>query len=277
MALRQLWDRSKTWSTRKQIAAGIGISIVVLGGIGAITPSNNKTTTTVAVTTTAGATTTTPSTTSSSSTSSTTNTTLAASTTTSAATAPTSTGAPSATTSPVPAPTQAPTPAPPAGLIVVSGDETKVLGSAPTGPCTARTAANGQLLPDPACTPGAVAARVTQDNITATICASGYTATVRPSTTITNPLKQRTAAAYGLTYQPDVQEYDHVVPLELGGANDTRNLWTEPATSPTQKSTTNLKDFVEGKLHDLVCAGRIALADAQRRIATDWTTALAGL
>ena len=145
------------------------------------------------------------------------------------------------------------------------------------GPCAIRSAANGQALPDPSCTPGVAAARVTQDSIGQTICKAGYTATIRPAASITNPLKQETAAAYGLAYQPSVQEYDHLIPLELGGANDVRNLWTEPPSSPSQTTVNNAKDAVENQLRTLVCAGRVALVDAQRRIATDWTTALAGL
>jgi hypothetical protein len=73
------------------------------------------------------------------------------------------------------------------------------------------------------------------------------------------------ALEYGVT---GTFELDHLVPLELGGASDTRNLWAEPGTVP------NEKDPVEGRLHRAVCAGVITLADAQHRIATDWTTAL---
>ena len=64
-------------------------------------------------------------------------------------------------------------------------------------------------------------------------------------------------------------EYDHLVPLELGGdPNDPRNLWIEPGASP------NPKDGVESRLHELVCEGRVPLAAAQEAITTDWTTAL---
>jgi hypothetical protein len=60
-------------------------------------------------------------------------------------------------------------------------------------------------------------------------------------------------------------EYDHLVPLELGGAeNDPRNLWPEPGASP------NPKDELEHRLHSLVCAGELSLAAAQREIASDW-------
>jgi hypothetical protein len=160
-------------------------------------------------------------------------------------------------------------------LISVFGDERKVLSTDQLrGPCSIHIAANGAALPDPACTPGAISSRVTQANINQTICASGYTSSVRPSTSVTNPLKVRTAQIYGLSYNPKVQEYDHLIPLELGGANDVRNLWVEPADSTRQTTTTNKKDSIENKLKSDVCAGRITLVDAQTRIAMDWTTAL---
>lgn len=62
-------------------------------------------------------------------------------------------------------------------------------------------------------------------------------------------------------------EYDHFVPLELGGAtNDPRNLWPEPGASP------NLKDAVEGQLNRKVCDRRMTLAQAQRAIVANWTS-----
>lgn len=63
---------------------------------------------------------------------------------------------------------------------------------------------------------------------------------------------------------------DHLIPLELGGANAVTNLWPEP------RSEARRKDRVEAKLHAAVCGHRLALRIAQRRIAADWRTALAG-
>jgi hypothetical protein len=158
-------------------------------------------------------------------------------------------------------------------LLVVRGDTRKVVNLRETpGACGYRHAANGQLLPDPYCTPGVVAARVTQGNIKRTICRSGYTDTVRPA----SMTALRTAMGYA--YQIDVDprvEFDHLVPLSLGGANDPRNLWPELPTSADQKTAVNGKDAVEASLRARVCAGKMTLADAQVRIATDWTTALA--
>jgi hypothetical protein len=134
------------------------------------------------------------------------------------------------------------------------------------GRCHARTAGGGKPLPDPSCTPGAIDPAVTQANIAHTICRSGYTATIRPPASDTGRWKIRTYVFYGLD-TGSRGEYDHLVPLELGGANATSNLWIEPGSIP------NSKDTVENRLHEKVCAGEISLRAAQRAIATDWTTA----
>jgi len=60
--------------------------------------------------------------------------------------------------------------------------------------CQAR---DGNQMPDPVCTPGATNPAVTQATISTTICTSGWTATIRPSTTITNKIKKEAIAAYG--------------------------------------------------------------------------------
>lgn len=126
---------------------------------------------------------------------------------------------------------------------------------------------DGQPLPDPHCTPGAVNPAVRQDTIKDTICQAGWTKTVRPPTSKTNSMKAASARSYNLT-PGDKGEYDHLVSLELGGApDDPRNLWVEPGTIP------NPKDAVENKLHAAVCAGLIQLAPAQQAIAANWVTA----
>lgn len=119
--------------------------------------------------------------------------------------------------------------------------------------------------PDPRCTPGALNPEVTQATIDSTICVRGWTANVRPPEAVTGPEKEASMAAYGDTGSPAGYEYDHLVALELGGAvNDPRNLWPEPGASP------NPKDAVEEELNHKVCDGEMALARAQRAIATDW-------
>jgi hypothetical protein len=106
---------------------------------------------------------------------------------------------------------------------------------------------------------------VRQSNIDATICRSGYTRTVRPPESITYREKRASMAAYADGTSTSEYEYDHLVPLELGGApNDPRNLWPEPGTTP------NPKDSLEDRLHRLVCAHSLSLSTAQRLIARDW-------
>jgi hypothetical protein len=106
---------------------------------------------------------------------------------------------------------------------------------------------------------------VTQGDSGRTICVSGYTRTVRPPESITEREKEASLASYGDAGPLHDYEYDHLVPLELGGAtNDPRNLWPEPGGSP------NPKDDLEGRLREMVCAGTLRLATAQREIARDW-------
>ncbi len=108
---------------------------------------------------------------------------------------------------------------------------------------------------------------MTQADIRSTICRDGYTDTVRPPESVSEPEKEASLAAYGDTGPPHDFEYDHLVPLELGGApNDPRDLWPEPGQTP------NPKDALELRLRELVCAGDMALAAAQREIAQNWVT-----
>lgn len=119
--------------------------------------------------------------------------------------------------------------------------------------------------PDPRCTPGSLNRLVSQATVGRTICRAGWTSTVRPPVSVTEPEKRASMAAYGDHGPTGGYEYDHLVPLELGGAtNDSRNLWPEPGASP------NPKDEVEDELNGEVCDGRMTLARAQLAIATDW-------
>lgn len=146
---------------------------------------------------------------------------------------------------------------------VVTNDETLSKGQ-----CVARNGGNpAQVLPDPVCTPGAIDPAVTQQNIKSTICATGYTGKVRPPLSVTSPVKGALMSAYGIKASFSGYELDHLVPLELGGANSISNLWPEIGGSP------NPKDTVENRLRREVCAGTLPLAQAQSAIAADWLTA----
>jgi hypothetical protein len=124
------------------------------------------------------------------------------------------------------------------------------------------------LRPDPAVTPGAVnpAASVV------VVCVPGYTS--QPGVRHVSPaMKRRAFAAYGLDPRgPGAPfEVDHLISLELGGANDPANLW--PQSYVTKGLNAHLKDALENRLHALVCAGKLPLPIAQHEIATDWPSA----
>jgi hypothetical protein len=126
-------------------------------------------------------------------------------------------------------------------------------------------------LPDANCTPGAIDTTVTQNNIDTTICVSGYTQTVRPSTSWTNPRKIQSIKDYGYTdMNTSDYEYDHLISLELGGApKDTKNLWPEPYYGLYNSHD---KDGFENYLHRQVCSGAMTLAEAQNEISTNWVS-----
>jgi hypothetical protein len=132
----------------------------------------------------------------------------------------------------------------------------------------------GDPLPDLHCTPGALNPQVTQSTIGSTICRTGYSSSIRPPESITEPEKRASAAAYTYTGSFSTGEYDHLVSLELGGdPNDVANLWVEPNDRLNATSTYNSKDTLENKLHSLVCAGQLSLATAQSAIASNWVNA----
>lgn len=127
--------------------------------------------------------------------------------------------------------------------------------------------------PDPKCTPGALNPAVTQATIDQTICSPGWAAKVRPAEDITEPEKRASMTAYGLHGSARPYEYDHLVPLELGGApNDPRNLWPEPNYPGVSSSSFHLnpKDYVEDTLNTQVCEHKISLAQAQIINARHW-------
>ena len=133
----------------------------------------------------------------------------------------------------------------------------------------AAPAAAGDL-PNQALTPGAIDPSVTQDNINTTICVSGYTKTVRPSSYKTGKMKLVSMKQYGYTDSPSNYEYDHLCPLAAGGCPDcTSNLFPEPYNS-TSGYGARVKDKLENALHKKICNGDITLKDAQDCIMQNW-------
>lgn len=159
------------------------------------------------------------------------------------------------------------------GLAYSHASTTTVQPQPPSGSCHAR--GSGLFVePDPHCTPGALDPAVTQATIGSTICRAGWTASVRPAESITEPEKFASMRSYGIDARASSYEYDHLVPLELGGAvNDPRNLWPEPDYQVHSGDYLNPKDHLELALKRLVCAGQMALTRAQLLIAHEWVAA----
>lgn len=119
-------------------------------------------------------------------------------------------------------------------------------------------------LPDKNCTPGSVFAKVTAKEI----CVSGYAGKARD---VSLETKKKIYADYAIVFpQPaGTYELDHLIPLELGGDNETTNLWPESDSVPGFHE----KDLVENYLHYKVCAGLMELKTAQQLISNDWVSA----
>jgi hypothetical protein len=116
------------------------------------------------------------------------------------------------------------------------------------------------IAPDPQLTPGAV---MTED--AATVCQPGYARSVRHTS---GRLKSEVYRAYGIDPRGGHYEVDHLVSLELGGADVRENLW--PQSYDTQPWNAAVKDRLENDLHARICAGILPLVQAQREIAADW-------
>jgi hypothetical protein len=113
---------------------------------------------------------------------------------------------------------------------------------------------------------------VRQETIQQTICVSGYTASVRPSTTYTNRVKAKLLRETGRSPTAAADyELDHRLPLALGGhPRNLKNLELQPWEG---EDGAKRKDRLERRLQRLVCAGSEPLANAQRAIYQDWKDA----
>lgn len=104
------------------------------------------------------------------------------------------------------------------------------------------------------------------------VCTPGYARSVRH---VDGWTRAEVLQRYGMAmpgsreaYAADGIVVDHLVPLELGGSNDVRNLW--PQTGHRNGLGARSKDRLERRLHALVCAGEVPITQAQHDIAADW-------
>ncbi len=119
-----------------------------------------------------------------------------------------------------------------------------------------------RFLPDRLLTPG-IALTASRRRI----CRPGYASSVRD---VPESERREVYERYGERDVPYANEVDHLVSLELGGANALRNLWPEPYRG---RWNARVKDVLENRLHELVCSGRLGLRRAQRLEARDWIAA----
>lgn len=124
-------------------------------------------------------------------------------------------------------------------------------------------------LPDATKTPG----KATYDTA-AKVCSRPSTKDVR---NVPDSVKNDVYANYevakcqGYCSGPQGCEIDHLISLELGGANTEDNLWPQPYDGEWNAHD---KDRLENKLHSLVCKEKsLTLKEAQNAIKTNWIEA----
>lgn len=110
---------------------------------------------------------------------------------------------------------------------------------------------------------------VTPATIHKTICVRGYSDTVRPSTSYTNPVKFRLMRQAGLQVSDKADwALDHRIPIALGGhPRSLENLRL------LTKHDNSRKSRIEVKLLCYVCTGQMSLGQAQQEIWLDWEVA----
>ncbi|MDQ6809838.1 MAG: HNH endonuclease [Verrucomicrobiota bacterium] len=108
------------------------------------------------------------------------------------------------------------------------------------------------MLPDPKLTPGRIAASSAEsrDGVTAAMTAEVFKR-------YRIPVDRR--GAYKI---------DHLIPKELGGADEIENLW--PQKIQARPYTARRKQVLTHTLRELVANGKLTLADAQAEIREDW-------
>ena len=124
--------------------------------------------------------------------------------------------------------------------------------------------AESPIVPDPAKTPGEVLTTDAEQ-----ICQPGYSKKTR---NVPQEVKEQAYKNYGIyNRKPNEYEVDHLISLELGGANTIKNLW--PESFITQPLNAHVKDELENKLHALICSHQLSVEQAQQAIAHDWIAA----
>lgn len=136
------------------------------------------------------------------------------------------------------------------------------------------TIRNGYPEPDARCTPGGVTPGITAETLRDPAWRTKCIRNCQSS----EQQKHVAYAWYGLPRPENNQgasqvcELDHLVPLELGGADGLGNIWPEcgPDDVTLRERYFKQKDIVENYLAAKVKRGEMDLGAAQKGIATDW-------
>lgn len=144
----------------------------------------------------------------------------------------------------------------------------------PDGSCST-TLRNGYPVPDSRCTPGGIDPGVTVAVLRNPAWRTGCIRNCETS----EAEKHVTYRWYDIRTprrnygDSQVCELDHLVPLELGGADGLGNIWPEcgPSGVTLDDRYFKIKDRVENYLAYEVKSGKMSLDAAQRGIASDWT------
>lgn len=142
------------------------------------------------------------------------------------------------------------------------------------GSCRVRLK-GGSPVPDPRCTPGGI-----NPSISADVLRDPRWRTRAVRNCDSSEAQKHIAYRWYDIQKPRINsnqnqvcELDHLVPLELGGADGMGNIWPQcgPDAVTLKERYFKQKDRVENYLADQVKSGRMDLGSAQRGIASDWT------
>jgi hypothetical protein len=148
----------------------------------------------------------------------------------------------------------------------VDSRATTSLGTVKTGgPCATGRAPNGYPLPDSSCTPGAF-----NPTVPANVFGAREFSTKCLRDCLTGSGEKKTMYSAYHVSQNSSCELDHLVPLEMGGADSLDNIWPQCGKAPNGKNYKEIKDVVETYLAIQVLMG-MDIDMARKGIASDWT------
>ena len=89
---------------------------------------------------------------------------------------------------------------------------------------------------------------------------------------VTTSIEQKVFARYHLPWsRRDEFKIDHLIPVELGGADTLDNLW--PQSLRTKPYGADRKELLTEVLLERIAKGQMTLAQAQEQIRKDWIDA----